>query len=186
MNLPDFEIIVGIVQSIATVIAIIVGGIWSYMLFVSRRQRYPRTKIEHQVVCRNVVDGKLILSIDVTITNSSDVLLSLISWEINAKQMLPPKAELARFLIRESIGKFPCGPQIIEWHSIAVRKDQWKKGKFEIEPGEQHQIHSDFLIDSDIQTILVESYFRNVEKRGKQIGWTLTTIHDLHSCLIGG
>ena len=74
MNLSDVATIVSIVQSITTVIAIIIGGIWSYMLFVSRRQRYPRVKIEHQITCRPVSELKLLLSIDVTITNSSEVL----------------------------------------------------------------------------------------------------------------
>ncbi len=181
MSLSDLESVSQIVQSFSTVIAIIIGGSWSYMLFVSRRQKFPRAKIEHQVTCRSVIKGKQILSMDVTITNSSEVLLSLISWEIIVKQMLPPRAELLRYLAPDTINHIENGIQIIEWQTIASREDRWKRGQFEIEPGEQHQIHTDFLIDSDIQTLLLESYFRNVEKRGKQIGWSLITTHDLQT-----
>lgn len=179
MTLTDIETALNIFQSLITMIAIVVGGIWSYMLFVSRRQKYPRAKIEHQVSFRPVVSGKLILSLDVTITNQGDVLLSLISWEIKAKQMLPPTEQLAQFLLLESKEKSPIAPEVIVWDTIAARKDEHKKGLFEIEPGEQHQFHLDFLINADVSTILVESFFNNVAKRGKPVGWSLTTIHDI-------
>ena len=93
--------------------------------------------------------------------------------------MLPPKSELLSFVIPENTKHFEKGVQIIEWHTLASREEQWEKGKFEVEPGEQHQFHSDFLIDSDVQTVLVESAFRNIKKRHKSIWWSLTTIHDL-------
>lgn len=181
MSLSDFESMAQIAQAVATVVAVLIGGSWSYMLFVSRRQKFPRANIEHQVICRPVIKGKLLLSVDVTITNSSEVLLSLISWEIIAKQMLPPCSELLRYLTPDILNHLDNGIQIIEWQTIALREDRWKKGQFEIEPGEQHQIHTDFLINSDIQTLLLESYFRNIEKRGKRIGWSLITTHDLQA-----
>jgi hypothetical protein len=179
MNLSAIATIANFLQSAFTVIAIIIGGVWSYMLFVSRRQKYPRAKIEHQVAFRPVVSGKLILNLDVTITNQGDVLLSLVSWEIKAKQMLPPTEQLAQFLLLEGKEKSPTAPEVIVWDMIATRKDEHKKGLFEIEPGEQHQFHLDFLINADVSTILVESFFNNAAKRGKPVGWSLTTIHDI-------
>lgn len=185
MNLSDIAVVLNIIQSTVTVVAVIIGGVWSYMLFVSRRQKYPSAKVEHQVTYRPVVPGKLILSIDVTITNQGDVLLSLLSWEVKAKQMLPPTEQLAQFLILESVGKAPIAPQVIIWDTIASRKDEHTRGLFEVEPGEQHQFHLDFLINANTSTILVESFFNNVEKRGKPVGWSLTTIHDIANTKIG-
>ncbi|MBI3173124.1 MAG: hypothetical protein HYZ25_05355 [Chloroflexi bacterium] len=179
MSLSNVETLVNIAQSLTTILAIIIGGIWSYVLFVSRRQKYPRAKIEHQVAFHPVVPGKLILSLDTTVINQSDALLSLASWEIKAKQMLPPTEQLAQFLLLESKEKPPIAPEIIVWDTIAARKEEHKKGLFEIEPGEQHQFHLDFLINADVSTILVESFFNNAAKRGKPVGWSLTTIHDI-------
>ncbi len=186
MSLSDVETLVNIVQSLIAISAIIIGGIWSYMLFVSRRQKYPRAKIEHQVAFRSVVPEKLILSLDVTITNQGDVLLSLVSWEIKAKQMLPPTEQLAQFLLLEGKEKSSIAPEVIVWDTIASRNDEHKKGLFEIEPGEQHQFHLDFLINTNVSTILVESFFKNIEKRGKPVGWSLTTIHDVVNTKILG
>lgn len=186
MNLSEIKVFVDIIQSSITVIAIIVGGFWSYMLFVSRRQKYPRMKVEHYVSCRSVVEAKSLLSVDIIVSNTSEVLLSLMSWEINARQMLPPCAELFRIITDENQKQQEQGRQIIEWQTIASREDHWKNGNFEIEPGEQHQIHLDFVINTNVQTLLVESYFRNMKKRGRQIGWSLSTIHDLQPIPLKG
>jgi hypothetical protein len=39
----------------------------------------------------------------------------------------------------------------------------------------------DFILDGDLDTILVYSYYRNVQKRNRDIGWGLTTLYDLRS-----
>ncbi|MCH7733085.1 MAG: hypothetical protein IIB44_11370 [Candidatus Marinimicrobia bacterium] len=56
-----------------------------------------------------------------------------------------------------------------------------KDEQIEIEPNEDDEILCDFLIDKDIQTIQVYSYLKNAEKPGRDIGWGITTIHDLKS-----
>jgi len=175
----DVKNIIDAVQATTTILAIIVGGIWSYMLFVNKRQKYPRARIEHQVACRSITKDKSLLSVDVFITNRGEVLLSLISWEISIKQMLPPQAQLQQLLPRKADSPKTTADQIIDWNLIASRKDKWKKGEFEVEPGEQHQIHSDFLIEAKVETILVESFSQNVKKRKKQMEWSLSSIHNL-------
>lgn len=179
MKFSDIETIVGIFQSLATILALVVGGTWSYMLFVSRRQRYPRARVEHKVIARPIANGKALLSVDVFVSNCGEVLLSLVSWEINVKQMLPPRLELQRLLSRKANSAPMTGSQIIEWNLVASRKDKWRVGEFEVEPGEQHQIHSDFLIDANLETILVESFFENVKKSKKHVEWSFSTVHDL-------
>ncbi len=176
-SLTDIEQVTKIVESLFTILAIIVGAIWTYMLFVQRRQRFPRARIEHKVSCRSLLEGRWLLSVDVLIENSGDVLLSIISWELHIKQMLPPKSELSRVLLRERYIS-NMGIQIIEWETIASRADQWQKGKFEIEPGELHQIHSDFVITSDVRSVLIESSFHNARKRGRNLWWNHMSTHD--------
>lgn len=176
-DINQIETLVNIIKEIATIFALIIGGIWSYMLFVKKRQIYPRAKIEHQIQYQLVGEKKLLLSVDVFISNNSDVLLSLESWNLDVKQMLPPRGELLQYADRKDANI--KGVQILDWTILAKRNDQWDRGRFEIEPGEQHQFHSDFLIYSIPQSILVESYFRNIKKRSKLIGWNHITIHSI-------
>lgn len=176
-DVNQVETLVNIVKEIVTIFALTIGGVWSYMLFVKKRQIYPRAKIEHQIQYQPVEGEKLLLSVDVFISNNSDVLLSLESWNLDVKQMLPPQGELLQYTNKaDAIIK---SIQFLDWTILAKRNDEWDKGKFEIEPGEQHQFHSDFLVYSIPQSILVESYFRNIKKRSKVIGWNHITIHNI-------
>jgi hypothetical protein len=50
----------------------------------------------------------------------------------------------------------------------------------EIEPGESEQLHYDFLVDKAIKTVLVYSYFQNIQKN-RRLGWSLTTTNDFTS-----
>lgn len=87
MNFDVIEQIVGIAQGITTITAVVVGCFWSYKVFIQKRQRYPRAKVEHHIICRsNSSESKrAILSLDVLISNSGDVLLSLQSGETFVK-----------------------------------------------------------------------------------------------------
>ena len=55
-----FEIIISIViilnstvtifTNCVTIIAIGVGGLWAYYLFIQNRQKYPRAKVKHKLI----------------------------------------------------------------------------------------------------------------------------------------
>jgi hypothetical protein len=181
-DLKDFFAIIqacaGSVQACATVIAIIVGGVWSYMLFVQKRQRYPRANIEHRITHRSIPDNKLLLHVAVTVRNTGDVLLSLVSGQTRIQQILPLSLEL---LDPISKGRDPvkAGDREILWPLIKLRKQKWREQECEIEPGESDEFHYDFILDAEVQTIEVYSYFKNAKKPGREIGWGWTTIYDL-------
>ena len=98
LNLSDLKNIADSVQSLATVFALIVDGVWSYLLFVRKRQKYPRAKIDHQVLLRTIDERTTLVSIDIIISNIGDVLLSLVSVDINVRQVLPAEARFLRLL----------------------------------------------------------------------------------------
>lgn len=197
MNLDAIKQLVEIAQGITTITAIVVGGFWSYKIFIQKRQRYPRVKIEHHIICRSISseNRRTLLSLDVVISNSGDVLLSLQSGEIFIKQLLPlPDKILKPYNQGENLD----GEQITGWKMIAFRAEKWESNKkkeprmkrimkalgisypsgIEIEPGEIEQLHYDFFISNNVRSILVYSYFRNIQK-SHRVGWSLTTTHDI-------
>lgn len=79
---------------LATITAIVVGGIWAYLLFVRRRQKYPRAALTHHIVHRRIShdelpDDKVLLRVGLVIENPGEVLLSLISGETRVQQIEP-------------------------------------------------------------------------------------------------
>ena len=176
ISLSTVRDIATIVQSVFTVVAFIAAGVWTYWLFVRRRQRYPSAKIEHQISHRPITNGKVLLSVNAIVSNSSSVLLSLNEGNIQINQMLPPKDELLDILNTKK------GTQVTNWHLLSPLVNPIRQRyEYQLEPGESQQFLLHYVIDADIQTILVYTYFRNVERPRRNLGWTLTTIYDLRS-----
>jgi hypothetical protein len=163
------------IQTFITGTAVIIAGIWTYWLFVKKRQKYPSAKIEHQISHRPITNSKMLLSVNAIVSNGSSVLLSLTEGRIEVNQMLPPKDELLDILNTKE------GTQVTNWHLLSPLVNPIGQREYQLEPGESQQFLLHYVIDDDIQTILVYTYFRNVEIPRRSLGWTLTTIYDLRS-----
>jgi len=176
----DWSKTITVVKDILTIIAIIVGAIWTYLLFIKKRQKYPRANISHNVKHVPLVDDQILLYVNVTLTNIGEVLLSLASADVRVNRVLPLSDELSETIGR---GEDPVkeGEIEVEWPMIHDRPRKWKEGEFEIEPGESDHLHFEFLLESDIEVVVLYTYFINVKKRERDIGWNLTTVYDLRS-----
>jgi len=178
VNLSTVKEIADIVQAFFTVAAIIGGGIWFYR----RRQRYPRADVTHAITHKALPNGKFLLHVAVTISNKGEVLLSLISGVTRIQQMLPLPASVLD-TINKGLDPVKKGQTEVEWPLIGERKPKWGEGKIEIEPGESDHIDIDYILEGSVKSVEVYSYFKNASKRGKEIGWQLTTVYDLNVAL---
>lgn len=180
MKLTDIKDIADIVQAVVTAFALIIGGIWSYMLFVRKRQRYPRAKIEHQVTQRIAGTDATLLSITVIISNPGDVLLSLIKGEIEVRQVLPPEGSFLQLLNGDKTA-LSRRVELIDWPLLFPYEEDWKKEKrtIEIEPGESEHFLFALLIHAEVKIIYINSFFHNAKKRRKDLGWSLETFHEI-------
>lgn len=161
-----------------TALAVVIAGIWTYILFLSKRQKYPRAITTHKIVRRSLGSRKYLLRVTVAIRNGGDVLLNLVSGEVRVHQILPIAPELED-LLGKGEDLIEKGRTHVDWPLLDSRGREWETGKFEIEPGETDEEHFDFILDNAIQTVEVYSYFKNEKKRDREIGWNLTTIHDI-------
>jgi len=156
-NISRFKEIADIAQVAVTVAAVVVGGIWSYWLFVQNRQKYPRAGITHRIMHKHAGNGKLLLHVGVTISNLGDVLLSLVALETRVQQVLPLPDE-----VLEAIGKgqnpVTEGETEVAWPLIDSQKLELERGECEVEPGESQEIHHDFIFDADAEVIEVYTY----------------------------
>ena len=157
--------------------AIIVGGIWTWMLFVSKRQRYPRASITHSVEFKELDDGYSLVHVTVTVKNPGEVLLSLISHFTRLQIVVPPEAQLLADL---RSGKTPvrAGETEYPWPMSDEYRSNWSHATREIEPGESQDVDVDFFVPNTVETVLVYSYFKNKKKKNREIGWDCTTLHD--------
>jgi hypothetical protein len=169
------------VQAVATTVALFVGGAWTYTLFVRKRQRFPRATTEHSLEIKKLSSDLLLVHLAVRVKNLGEVLLQLSDSDVQLRQLMPLQAELERALIKKiSAGQDSVaeGESEVDWPGLGHRECDWKDQPKEIEPGEDDEFHYDFVISSSVQVFSAYSYFTNVSKKAREIGWNRTTLHD--------
>jgi hypothetical protein len=150
MKITDVKDIAQTVQAFATAVAILIGGFWTYNLFIQKREKHPKAKTEHQTFYKQLIEGKALLCLDVTVSNVGGVLLSLIPKGIHIRQILPLPSDW-----------FVNDDQNTKWKLIGFEEGNSNE-RIEIEPGESIRLHYEFIVDSEVHTVLVYSHFSNI------------------------
>jgi hypothetical protein len=173
-----------ILQSIGVVVGLLVGGYWTYRLFIQNRQKYPRANLTHKIFHTKLHENKIFLRVKIIISNIGNVLICFNSGFTRISQISPVCNDVVN-----SINDFQKKIEHeIEWSMIDKKEIDAKKEKCEIEPGESDEIYFDFLIDSDVEIVNIYSYFANIKKKSicgslfkkeRPIGWQITTIYNL-------
>ncbi|MBP6828958.1 MAG: hypothetical protein KA165_20485 [Saprospiraceae bacterium] len=202
----DFELlknISGVIQTTIAILALMVGGIWTYRLFVLKRQRYPKADIEHDFKVIILTNDKSLLIVTVTLRNSGEVVIHLKKGEVRISQVLPLQSDELESLnagrdIRKTMidrieaDKHLWPTEIIPWPELHYA--QLTQPRI-VEPGNSEQIVYDFVIDSTVKVVRIQSFCRhsmfNHKKKivlGEKIvvkkipmGWTLSTTHELNT-----
>jgi len=175
-----------IVQAVLTSAAILAAAIWTYMLFVKKRQKYPRIKVGHEEEHWAVSPDEYLLRVVVRISNIGEVLVPLESVTVRIQQICPWRSD-ALGTIREARGKLKLGTSELGWPVLDERKCEWRSGVQEIEPAEDDEVIFDFVVDKAVEAVSVYSHVKNAYKkkhlarrwRSREIGWNTTTIHEL-------
>lgn len=177
MTLDQWKTAVGIVESVAKIAALVIGASWTYMLFINKRQRYPRAAVSHQVATYPMSDGRSVLRITLTVKNTGEVLMRIESGQVRVQQVSPlvTAEPPEREGFAGSDGQFEYDWPEIGRVPLAYSPDRC----LEVEPGESEVINFDLFIDGNLRAVQVYTYLKNVTKRRKEIGWNWTTIHQL-------
>lgn len=172
--------VVDIISKVVTTGALIVGGIWTYALFVENREVYARANLKHDFTLVDIDNQRCLLRLDVTIENTGNVILQLFSGEVRVESILPLSRRIEKSL---EIRKNPLeeGPAFFSWPVIRLRRSSWESGEFELEPNEKDTIRYEFIISRRYQVVNVFTHFDNPTKNQNQrrIGWNHSTLIDL-------
>ncbi|MBI3696386.1 MAG: hypothetical protein HY238_16305 [Acidobacteria bacterium] len=66
---------VSVTKDVVTILAVFVGGYWTFRLYDQHRENRPRLSIEHRVTHRPLPPDKVLLIIDARVTNTGKVLI---------------------------------------------------------------------------------------------------------------
>lgn len=163
-------------KNIAEILALGIGGAWTYLLFVRGRQKFPRAKLEHTVTTTPLDAVNVLLHVAIGVENPGNILLSFRAAEVRVCQVRPVP-ETIQSALDDGLDPVTNDRTDIPWPIIAERILSWERGEFQIEPGERDVRYFDFVLASNIEAVEIYSYFGNSQVKG--IGWHLATIYDV-------
>jgi hypothetical protein len=168
--------IVQVIQAIATVIAIIVGGVWTYRLFVLERLAYPHLKIDHSVTDLPLPEHQLRLVVDIIHSNPGSIKITPPSGFLKIYRLQDLPAENADQLNQLQ----PQGLDDNDGTWVLLDNHVWRwdaRTPLIIEPGESNQLHYELTLDDDVGPLEIYSYFRNPTVTDRDVGWRYTSIY---------
>jgi len=175
IELSDIKTLFEVFESSATIIALFIGGLWTYKNFIRGRIDQPQLSIKIEASDREIPDGKILLSLNINLHNTGKVLIKLREETIRIQRIIPLPENVEQ-KIKEN---FPLEEAIKnqEWKRIGKHKLSWEEEEYILEPGEKDNRNLSFIIDERHQTIRIYTYYRSFEE--KRLGWNDYIIYDL-------
>ena len=179
-----FKETVQTIQAIVTTIAVLVGGIWTYNLFVKERRNYPHLNVEQKVSHIALSDRVRLLGVSIGIANTGTSRALLRKSIVRIQQILP---------VLPCSAREPCA---VDQVNAALKAVERKEDRFSwpligeretvsdiplsIEPGEKGAVDFEFAIPAKVRVVRVYSYFENakVSTDVSAIGWSTSTFYD--------
>jgi len=153
-------------------VAVALGGLWTYWLFVRKRVTNPRLNVEVSAASAPAPENQQLLQVRVELVNCGEVLVQLASVTTRVQQVSPVLDQvLPAIASHDPLNE--AGSREIDWPMIASRITKFSKGKAEIEPGERDEFVYDFVVQADVTEVQIYTFIENVTKKG-EIGWQRT------------
>jgi len=189
------------IQSLFTVIALIVGGLWAYTQFTVERKGEPHANIKQEISYVALSDETNLLRVNVEFINTGISKIELKKYEVIIYQILPVPTSVKKD-IKYALTNVDRNTDRFSWQVVARRFSNLEEtnpnlesgthtvenGKtklsldnpVEVEPGEKENMDFEFVIPSRIKVIRAYSYFRN-EKRKRSMGWSVSSYYDFRT-----
>ncbi len=157
-------------QSLTTIVAVIVGGLWSYGLYRQYRQSTPRADMHLEISHYDLGSGSRLLHVRVRISNLGNVAIIGDKLGIDVREVLSKDSASNKV-----IGlKNPIQPPAIvsrfpykwDWKGSGITEMfQIQAGELEIDSKETQVLHYDLLIPDRLLIIQVNVYLNDITKK---------------------
>lgn len=165
-------------KTIAIISAIIIGGIWTYQLFIKERKDYPHADIEQRISHIKLSSSMNLLRVEIALNNKGNCLLETNKSTVRIQQILPIIDLSLISQLNTAVVETVRKDDRFVWPLLYERISEIP---LEIEPGEKEVVDFEFVILSEIEVVRVYSYIGNEKKKdqnGNEIGWLISNYYD--------
>jgi hypothetical protein len=173
-------------QAVATVVAIVLGGIWTYRLFIAQRQGFAHANFEEKISSVALTDQVRLVQVILKLENIGHSLIKVTDATVKIQQVLPirgcdPSELCAARELNEALDSRGRSDDRFDWPVIAERDEKTLQP---IEPGEKALLDFEFAVPASVEVARVYGFIQNdelTEKRQTPVGWNDVRIYDLRS-----
>ncbi|MEM9092723.1 MAG: hypothetical protein AAGC93_28840 [Cyanobacteria bacterium P01_F01_bin.53] len=183
--LEEISQVVSIAKDALSVIALLLGGFWTYRTFIHKRLRYPRAKTRLRI-SDYPLDGESIhLRVQCEIENTGEPLIRISNFYIRVHQVSPiPVSDGQVFEPKPDPEHYE-----IPWPFLEQYESKENVTFREIEPNESDVISFDFIVPNYLERIYLSMHIENrikknffaFWKKDRCIGWEFSEIYQISS-----
>jgi hypothetical protein len=157
-----FKEVLDIIQAIVTVAAVLVGGVWTYILFIKERHDYPHLNLEHIISHVLLPKHTVLLRVGIKVENIGQVRALTSETIIRVQQILPiahcaqPDKCISVDLNKE-VNNINSDFDRLDWPLLVKRVSS--DGR-EIEPSERENLDFEFVVPDYIKVVRVYTFIR--------------------------
>ena len=165
---------IDVVQSLVTIAAIAIGGLFAYYNRGLFRRTEPHLTIAQEVSHRHTNDEYLQVGVIITLRNTSNVKVEIHDAFCRLSQIAPLEST---YVMERIFEPYPAWPILRE-----IRDDSESAYRI-VEPGESSQIAYQFVVLPSATSLLVHTFIYNERysgpDAGRSQGWQAFTFYDV-------
>ena len=155
----------GIAQSIATVVAIVIGGYLAWRNWHLFRSREPHVNVSHEISHRFIGSEYVHIAVTATLHNSSRVNVEFRDGSFTLQQIAPASDEdindLYTQVFNDKVQTY------LQWTTLEDVRRDWGEDELVVEPGESETETYEFIVSRDVESVVITTYFYNSRVLGK-------------------
>ena len=158
------------IESVITIIAIVIAGIFAWRNGIIFRHRSPHINIAHDVTHRFISTSYTHLIVTATLHNSSRVKVEFRDGLFILQKIAPLNDdEVTQLYAQFSDDAVSAseGAEDIQWETLDKLWIVWDKDELIVEPGASAALTIEFIVPKTIQAVLITTYLYNTRVMGK-------------------
>ncbi len=150
------------VQSVATVLAIGLGGVFALYKLELFREFEPHLTIDQRIQHRRIGPNYTHIDVTANLRNSSNVAVEIRS-ALHRIQVIAPVSDNEIERVLDEYSKNEDDQNYLEWPMYSQTENRWPERGFVIEPGGTDRDVVEFVVPSWFKTVLIYSYFSRTD-----------------------
>lgn len=158
------------IESVITIIAIVIAAIFAWRNGIIFRHRSPHINISHEITHRFISPSYTHLIVTATLHNSSRVKVEFRDGLFILQKIAPLNDAEVTQLYAQSLDDAAVANEELndpQWETLDEIWSVWDKDDLIVEPGSTVGLTIEFIVPKSIEAVLITTYLYNIRVMGK-------------------